>query len=90
MWEYRAVRWPAGRYTQYLNDYAAEGWELVQVVSDDVPAPASGRSIPVPGALGRIGAAADTINKLGASGDDAPTEPSSLLWILRRPLPGDL
>ena len=86
MWEYRAVRWPVGQYTSFLNTYALDGWELVQVVRDDVASPAPGRPIPMPGTLGRIGAAADTLGKLG--GGDAPSaaEPSALLWILRRPL----
>lgn len=87
MWEYRAVRWPVGQYTSFLNAYALDGWELVQVVRDEVASPAPGRPIPVPGALGRIGAAADTLGKLGDSGDaQSAAEPSALLWILRRPL----
>jgi hypothetical protein len=70
-----------------LNTYALEGWELVQVVRDEVALPAPGRSIPMPGTLGRLGAAADTIGKIGASGDaQSEAEPSALLWILRRPL----
>jgi len=88
MWEYRAVRWPVGQYTSFLNAYALEGWELVQVVRDEVAAPAPpGRTIPIPGTLGRIGAAADTLGKLGGSQNEA--EPSALLWILRRPLADD-
>jgi hypothetical protein len=87
MWEYRAVRWPVGQYTSFLNTYALEGWELVQVVRDEVASPAPGRTIPMPGTLGRIGAAADTLGKLGGSGDaQNEAEPSALLWILRRPL----
>ncbi len=86
MWEYRAVHWPAGQYTSFLNTYALEGWELVQVVRDEVPSPAPGRPIPIPGTLGRIGAAADTLGKLGGSGHETgDVEPSALLWILRRP-----
>jgi len=89
MWEYRAVRWPVGQYTRFLNAYALDGWEFVQVVRDEVaaPAPAPGRPIPIPGTLGRIGAAADAIEKLGGSGAaQSEAEPSALLWILRRPL----
>ena len=90
MWEYRAVRWPAGQYTSFLNAYALEGWELVQVLRDEVPPPAPRRSVPMPGALGRIGAAADTLGKLGGSGDKASdADPSDLLWILRRPRDDD-
>jgi hypothetical protein len=86
MWEYRVVRWPAGQYTSFLNTYALEGWELVQVLRDEEPSRAPGRSTPMPGTLGRIGAAADTLGKLGGSGDEArDAEPSALLWILRRP-----
>jgi len=86
VWEYRVVRWPAGQYTEFLNSYAAEGWELAHVVRDDAPPPPTAPSggLPVPGALGKIGAAAETIGKLGASGS-AAAEPSSLLWVLRRP-----
>lgn len=91
MWEYRAVRWPVGQYTSFLNAYALDGWELVQVVRDEVasPAPVPGRPIPIPipGTLGRIGAAADTLGRLGGSDDaQSEAEPSALLWILRRPL----
>jgi hypothetical protein len=85
VWEYRVLRWPAGQYTESLNAYAAEGCELVHVVRDDAPAPpaAPKPGLPVPGALGKIGAAAETIGKLG--GSTASAEPSSLLWVLRRP-----
>lgn len=86
MWEYRVVRWPAGRYTDSLNAYAAEGWELVQVVrEDEPPTPSPSRpGLPVPGTLGKIGVAAETIGKLGGT-KEAAAEPSSLLWVLRRP-----
>ena len=88
MWEYRAVRWPVGQYTSFLNTYALDGWELVQVVRDEVASPAPGRTtIPMPGTLGRIGAAADTLGKLGGSSEaQSAAEPSALLWVLRRPL----
>ena len=67
--------------------YARDGWELVQVVRDEVPSPAPGRPIPMPGTLGRIGAAADTLGKLGGSSEaQSAAEPSALLWVLRRPL----
>jgi hypothetical protein len=70
-----------------LNTYALDGWELVQVVREEVASPAPARPIPVPGTLGRIGAAADTLGKLGGMGDaQSEAEPSALLWILRRPL----
>jgi hypothetical protein len=88
-WEYRVVSLRDGHYTESLNAYGREGWELVTVVRDEpAPAPpAKGRSLPVPGALGKLETAAETIGKLGGPGaaDDPGT--TSLLWVLRRPLP---
>ncbi|HEX3807485.1 MAG TPA: DUF4177 domain-containing protein [Gaiellaceae bacterium] len=86
-WEYRVISLQNGRYTATLNEYGHDGWELVSVVSEprDVPVPARSGGVPMPGALGRIGEAAEKLNKLGEG--DAPAEPSSvLLWVLRRPL----
>ena len=93
-WEYKVVTLREGRYTETLNEYGQEGWELISVTSDarDVPpaVPAKSRSIPVPRALGRIEDAAAKLNKLGAaevSHADAPM--TSLMWVLRRPLTDD-
>ena len=94
-WEYKVVSFRDGHYTESLNAYGRDGWELVGVASDPVaddPAPAPARSggLPMPRALGRLEDAAATLNKLGAgsSAPAAPPEagPTSLLWVLRRPL----
>jgi hypothetical protein len=92
-WEYRVVALRVGHYTEMLNAYGREGWELVSVASDSVeaPAPQPGRSVPVPRAFERIEDAAAKLNKLGgAESAEAATAPiSSLLWVLRRPLADD-
>lgn len=93
-WEYKVVSLRAGRYTETLNEYGQDGWELVSVTSDtrDVPTavPAKPRSIPVPRALGRLEDAAAKLNKLGAAdASDADAPMTSLMWVLRRPLSDD-
>jgi hypothetical protein len=93
-WEYKVLALK-GRYTETLNEYGREGWELVSVASD-VRGPEAPRStgspVPMPRALGRLEDAASRLKKLG--GDDAaeaaePTTSTTLLWILRRPLNDD-
>ena len=88
-WEYRVVSLRAGTYTAALNAYGLDGWELISVTEDgqeDPPAEPASSGIPMPRTIGRIGDAAARINKLGAK--DAPAEATtSLLWVLRRPLP---
>lgn len=88
-WEYRIVSLRDGHYTESLNAYGRDGWELVSVVQD-APAPeppAKGRKLPVPGALGKIETAAETLGKIGAQSGAEDPGTSSLLWVLRRPLP---
>lgn len=83
-WEYRVVSFRAGHYTEALNEYGREGWELVGIASDE-PAPASepSRGLPMPGTIGRI---SDAAAKLKTLEGDKPAETTSLLWVLRRPL----
>jgi hypothetical protein len=86
-WEYRVVSFPAGGYTGALNDYAREGWELVNVTHDAprAAAPESGRGIPMPRMVGALEDAAAKLNQLGESPQqEAPT--TALLWVLRRPV----
>ena len=90
-WEYRVVSFQDGRYTAPLNEYGADGWELVSVVHDLPAAPASeggGSPLPLPGVVGRAQAAASAIDRLGGSSGE-PVGGPALLWILRRPLVAD-
>jgi hypothetical protein len=91
-WEYRVVSLREGHYTEVLNQYGREGWELVSVTPDvREPDPErGGRTIPVPRALGRLEDAAAKLNKIGAddSSESAPAT-TPLLWVLRRPLSDD-
>ena len=91
-WEYKVVAL-RGRYTETFNEYGREGWELVSVASDvraDPPAPAPGRTVPVPRAFGRLEDAAAKLNKLGESTEPTPSAPpNNLIWVLRRPLSED-
>lgn len=90
-WEYRVVSFRDGHYTESLNAYGRDGWELVSVVRDEPapPAPERGRRLPVPGALGKLETAAETLGKLGDSGEADQPGTTSLVWVLRRPLPDD-
>ena len=93
-WEYKVVALREGHYTESLNEYGRDGWELVSVAADaqklEPPTPGKTRSVPVPRALGRLEDAASKLSNLG-TGDshDAPAATSNLMWVLRRPLPDD-
>ena len=92
-WEYRVVALREGHYTDTLNEYGRDGWELVSVASDlrEVPAPERG-GLPMPRAFGRLEDAAAKLNKLGAADSteaQAGATSSTLLWVLRRPLGED-
>jgi hypothetical protein len=92
-WEYRVIALREGHYTESLNEYGRDGWELVSVATDEQklapPIPGKARSVPVPRALGRLEDAASKLSNLGTGdSDDAPAT-SSLMWVLRRPLVED-
>ena len=77
-----------GRYTSSLNDYARDGWELVNVVPDVqvVPEKREGGGLPMPALGGKLGAAASKLKDLDSSDEPAPgTITTTLLWVLRRP-----
>ena len=90
-WEYRVVSLQDGTYTSSLNEYGREGWELVTVATQAgvVPAREEGRGFPLPGAIGRLEDAAGKLTKAaGGSTEPEPGTPlTTLLWVLRRPLP---
>ena len=43
----------------------------------------------MPGAIGKIETAAETLGKIGGAGEPADAGTTSLLWVLRRPLEDD-
>ena len=93
-WEYKVVSLRDQQYTAALNEFGRDGWELVNVISEDI-APASPKQsgvFPKPRALGRLEEAADKLTKLGTSepSDERATAATSrLLWVFRRPLRDD-
>ncbi len=90
-WEYKVVSLKDGQYTEALNAYGRDGWELVDVASDVhvVAARESGWKVPMPRALGKL---EDVAAKLSdpVPGDSTEAEPgtiaTTLIWVLRRPL----
>ena len=88
-----------GRYTEALNEYGQEGWELVGVASDvhgvapPEPGGSSSGGLPMPRSFGRLEDAAAMVDKLGGRPAEAaapePTTSTTLLWVLRRPLSDD-
>lgn len=77
-----------GRYTSSLNDYARDGWELVNVVPDVqvVPEKREGGGLPMPALGGKLGAAASKLKDLDSSEEPVPgTITTTFLWVLRRP-----
>ena len=98
-YEYRVVSVADGQYTSMLNQYGAEGWELVTVAHDVRTTPevheggggSSLSGIPMP-SLGKFSKAASKLGELDKPKPDpaAPvpgTVSTTLLWVLRRPLP---
>jgi hypothetical protein len=87
-WEYRVVSLRDGHYTESLNSYGRDGWELVSVVQDEpaAPAPERGRKLPMPGAIGKLETAAETIGKIGGAGESVDAGTTSLISVIRRPL----
>ena len=92
--EYRVVSVADGQYTSMLNEYGADGWQLVTVAHDvrTVPTVQREGGLPVPPGLGKLGQAASKLGELEGRDASAP-EPGSvvttLLWVLRRPLDDD-
>lgn len=90
-WEYRVVSFDSG-YTDGLNGYARDGWELHSVVPNvhELAAPPAEkkRSLPIPGALGMAADAASTLTSLGEEAKPAPVSGivTTFLWVLRRPV----
>jgi hypothetical protein len=97
-WEYKIVSLVDGTYTDTLNAYGRAGWELVAVAPDvhEVhPAKEEGSGgglpVPMPRALGAIEQAGRRLTKSTAGDADEQQHGvvTTLLWILRRPLPDD-
>ena len=92
LYEYRVVSLSDGAFTSSLNDYARDGWELVQVVPDIsvVPEKRDGGGLPMPALGGKLGAAASKLKDLESSNEPAPgTITTTFLWVLRRPFDDD-
>jgi hypothetical protein len=93
--EFRIISLPPGQYTATLNEYGADGWDLVTVAHDIRTVPErkdSGSGLPMPPGLGKLGQAAEAVSKFGESSDtsnepEPGTVTTTLLWVLRRPLP---
>ena len=85
------ISFAEGQYTAKLNEYGAEGWELVGVAPDvrTVPERRDG-GLPMPPGFGKLGQAAQAVSQLGEpQGTDGPepgTVTTTFLWVLRRPL----
>ena len=83
-----------GRYTALLNEYAAEGWELQTVAHEvNVVPERREKGLPTPPGLGKIGKVASKIGELERRGPAEPepgTLTTRLLWVLRRPVGGDV
>jgi Domain of unknown function (DUF4177) len=90
-WEYKVVSFQDGRYTEALNAYGREGWELVDVAPDVhvVASREAGWNVPMPRAFGQLG---NVAAKLTETESKEPSEPEAgtivtrLIWVLRRPL----
>lgn len=92
LYEYRVVTLTDGAFTSSLNDYARDGWELVQVVPDIsvVPEKREGGGLPMPALGGKLGAAASRLKDLEGSSEPVPGSiTTTFLWVLRRPFDGD-
>ncbi len=95
-WEYKVVSLRDRQYTAALNEFGRDGWELVEVITEELetaPSPerSGGIPIPKPRMLGRLEEAADKLQKLGTAEGDAEAggATSRLLWVFRRPLIDD-
>jgi len=88
LYEYRVVSLTDGAFTSSLNDYARDGWELVQVVPDIgvVPEKREGGGLPMPALGGKIGAAGSKLKDPDGSNEPVPGSiTTTFLWVLRRP-----
>jgi hypothetical protein len=91
-YEYRVVSLTDGAFTSSLNDYARDGWELVNVVPDIsvVPEKREGGGLPMPALGGKLGAAASKLKDLDGQNEPVPgTITTTFLWVLRRPFDDD-
>jgi len=97
-WEYKVLSLADGMYTETLNAYGRAGWELVAVASDVHELHAAREeggglpvTVPVPRALGALGEAGRRLTKNAAADADEPQPGvvTTLLWVLRRPLPDE-
>ena len=87
---------PPGQYTATLNEYGADGWDLVTVAHDVRTVPErrdTGSGLPMPPGLGKLGQAAEAMSRFGETESSDLPEPgtvtTTLLWVLRRPLADD-
>jgi hypothetical protein len=90
-WEYKVVSFQDGRYTEGLNAYGRDGWELIDVAPDVhvVAGGDAGWKVPMPRALGKLEDVAAKLTETESKESTAPeagTIATRLLWVLRRPL----
>ena len=90
-WEYKVVSFQDGHYTEALNAYGRDGWELVDVASDVhvVAGREAGWNVPMPRAFGKLENVAAKLTEAESKESTAP-EPGTIatrfIWVLRRPL----
>ena len=82
-WEYRVVTLRAGQYTDALNEYGRDGWELVTVASDV-------RGVPPPGTTGTTGTTGTGTGTTSTGGTQTTTPQSATPQSAPSPVTGGI